>query len=192
MNNETTFAVFGLKDFDFGISTGWAISGDKKLVRRFETSSFKAEAKAVPAHIRYKHAKTTIRFEIDQILPEMIGAQTMMEKAGWPSRKNDPHLYAAWNKARSAQAEIFKGIVKQLQQESPEFATVLDGGGGWLSARGTQDPQLWREPLIIPVGMFNKVLPTWVHTITIHKRAKELDRGNLMESTTTQNSQTPR
>lgn len=172
--------LFGLQDFDFGVSTGWSMTREKKLVRRFETPNLIADAVAVAGGgIRFRGERTTILFEADQILPDMLALQNKMEEAGWPSRKKDPQLYALWNKARTAQAKIFKGLISQMQQESPEFAKVLDGRGGWLNARGTQDPQLWREPLIIPVALFNQALPMWVTIITIHKRPGELDVGNI-------------
>ena len=126
-------------------------------------------------------SRTEILFEADQILPELLAAQDMMEAKGWPSRGKDKSSYAIWNKTRTAQAKIFKGLVKQLQEESPEFATVLDGPGGWLQARGLKDPQLWREPLVIPIEVLKKVHPMWVKTIVIHKRPGEMDQGNIKE-----------
>ncbi len=175
--------LYGLKDFTFGVSTGWRINPGKVLTRRFEAPSIIAEAVAVPTEQRMRGSRTEILFEADQILPEMLAAQDMMEELGWPSRKKDKASYAIWNKARTAQAKIFKGLVKQLQEESPEFATVLDGSGGWLQARGLTDPQLWRETLVIPIEVFNKVHPMWVKTIVIHKRPGEMDEGNLMRVT---------
>ncbi|MDH6532369.1 hypothetical protein M2119_000606 [Aurantimicrobium minutum] len=172
--------LYGLKDFTFGVSTGWRPVGEYKLVRRFETPSIVADAVAVPAEYRDRNAKTTVMFEIDQILPAMLAAQTMMEETGWPSRKNNPQQYAIWNKARSAQATIFKGLVKQLQHESPEFSLVLDGVGGTLSARGVKDPQLWRETLVIPIEVQGAVVSMWVKNIIIRKRPGELDKSNLL------------
>lgn len=179
MSKWSDLEIYGLADFDFGISTGWSIAGPKKAVRRFESPTLIAEAVAWKTDMCIKGSRTTTRFEVDQILPQMIAAQILMEDLGWPSRKKDPQTYAIWNKARTAQAKIFKSLVKQLQAESPEFATVLDGKGGWLAAHGRKDPQLWREPLIIPVAFASKAMPMWVESITIHKRYSELDRGNL-------------
>lgn len=171
--------LYGLKDFTFGVSTGWRITPGKILTRRFESPSIIAEAVAVPLEQRVRGSRTEILFEADQILPELLAAQDMMEAKGWPSRSKDKASYAIWNKARTAQAKIFKGLVKQLQAESPEFATVLDGSGGWLAARGRKDPQLWRETLVIPIEVMKKVHPMWVKSIVIHKRPGELDQGNL-------------
>ena len=172
--------LYGLKDFTFGVSTGWRIAPEKTLLRRFESPSIVANAVAVPADLRHRNAKTTIMFEIDQILPAMLTAQTLMEETGWPSRKNNPQQYAIWNKARTAQAKIFKGLVKQLQQDSPEFSLVLDGVGGTLAARGVKDPQLWRETLVIPIEVQGQVVSMWVKNIVIHKRPGELDTSNLL------------
>ena len=172
--------LYGLKDFTFGVSTGWKFAPNMMLLRRFESPSIIAEAVAVPTDRRVRGSRTEILFEADQILPEMLAAQDMMEEKGWPSRSKDKASYAIWNKARTAQAKIFKGLVKQLQEDSPEFATVLDGPGGWLAARGLKDPQLWRETLIIPIEVINKVHPMWVKTIFIHKRPGEMDQGNLI------------
>ena len=174
--------LYGLKDFTFGVSTGWRIAPHKTLLRRFESPSIIAEAVAFPPVHNGRGARTEILFEADQILPELLAAQDMMEAKGWPSRSKDKASYAIWNKARKAQAMIFKGLVKQLQEDSPEFATVLDGKGGWLQARGLSDPQLWREPLVIPIEVMNKVHPMWVSSIKIHKRPGELDEGNLSEN----------
>ena len=171
--------LYGLADFDFGVSTGWSLAPDRKMLRTFESPHFIAHAVALEPFRIKKFSRTTILFEADQILPEMLAVQNKMQDLGWSSRKKDPANYAIWNTARSAQAKIFKGLVKQLQEESPEFATVLDGRGGTLAARGLKDPQLWREPLIIPIGMFTTVVPMWVETITIHKRSTELDQGNI-------------
>ena len=171
--------LYGLKDFTFGVSTGWRINPGKVLTRRFESPSIIAEAVAVPMEQRMRGSRTEILFEADQILPELLAAQDMMEAKGWPSRGKDKASYAIWNKARTAQAKIFKGLVKQLQEDSPEFATVLDGPGGWLQARGLKDPQLWRETLVIPIEVLKKVHPMWVKTIVIHKRPGEMDQGNL-------------
>lgn len=174
--------LYGLKDFTFGVSTGWRIAPHKTLLRRFESPSIIAEAVAFPPVHTGRGARTEILFEADQILPEMLAAQDLMEELGWPSRKKDKASYAIWDKARTAQAKIFKGLVRQLQEESPEFETVLDGKGGWLQARGLTDPQLWREPLVIPIEVMNKVHPMWVRSIKIHKRAGEMDIGNLSEN----------
>ena len=176
--------LYGLKDFTFGVSTDWRINPGKVLTRRFESPSIIAEAVAVPMEQRIRGSRTEILFEADQILPELLAAQDMMEAKGWPSRGKDKASYAIWNKARTAQAKICKGLVAQLQEESPEFATVLDGTGGWLAAHGRQDPQLWREPLIIPIEVLKKVRPMWVKTIVIHKRPGEMDQGNLMKKPT--------
>ena len=171
--------LYGLEDFNFGISHGWTPIHKGIVSRRFETQHLIAEAIASTAGPTSRISRTTIEFEIDQILPEMLAAQNLMEETGWPSRKNNPKQYAIWNKARTAQAKIFKGLVTQLQQESPEFSVVLEGVGGWLAARGRKDPQLWRSPLIIPIEMFGKVFPVWVEIIKIHKRPTELDKSNL-------------
>ena len=171
--------LYGLRSFDFGISKGWSIAPGNKLTRTFESPSVVAKAGAVQPESRIKYSRTTIMFEADQILPDLIASQIMMEDLGWPSRKKDPASYAIWNKARTAQAKIFKGLVKQLQEESPEFATVLDGKGGTLAARGVRDPQLWREPLVIPIEVLGQMRPMWVKNIIIHKRSTELDQGNL-------------
>ena len=179
MTNWSDLEIHGLADFDFGVSNGWGISGPRELKRRFESPTLIAEAVGHPPTELTKGSRTTTFFEADQILPEIISAQIHMESLGWPSRRKDPLSFAIWNKARYAQAKIFKGLVKTLQEESPEFATVLDGKGGWLSAYGRRDPQLVREPLIIPIRMINRVVPLWVETITIHKRYSELDQGNI-------------
>jgi hypothetical protein len=181
MTNWSDLEIYGLADFDFGVSTGWRVSGPKKLVRKFETPTLIAEAVARPLDQCISGSRTTTMFEADQILPAIIAAQIHMESLGWPSRKKDPASYAIWNKARTAQAKIFKGLVTQLQEESPEFSTVLDGKGGWLAAHGRKDPQLWREPLIIPVAVGNIAKPMWVESITIHKRYSELDQGNITQ-----------
>ena len=173
--------LYGLKDFTFGVSTGWRIAPQKTLLLRFESPSIIAEAVAFPPVHTGRGARTEILFEADQILPEMLAAQDMMEGLGWPSRKKDKASYAIWNKARTAQAKIFKGLVKQFQNESPEFSTMLDGSGGWLAAHGRKDPQLWREPLLIPVAVGNVAKPMWVESIQIHKRYSEMDQGNLLK-----------
>lgn len=179
MTNWSDLEIYGLADFDFGVSSGWRVSGPKLVVRRFESPTLIAEALALPPAMLAKGSRTTTMFEADQILPEIIAAQIHMESLGWPSRKKNPKSYAIWNKARTAQAKIFKGLVKQFQNESPEFSTMLDGSGGWLAAQGRKDPQLWREPLIIPVAVGNVAKPMWVESIKIHKRYSELDQGNL-------------
>lgn len=182
MTNWSDVEIYGLADFDFGISSGWRVSGPKKVVRRFESPTLIAEAVALPLAMLSKGSRTTTMFEADQILPEIIAAQMHMESLGCPSRKKDPQSYAIWNKARTAQATIFKGLVKQFQNDSPEFSTMLDGSGGTLAARGRNDPQLWREPLIIPVAVMNVAKPMWVESIKIHKRPGELDKSNLLHS----------
>jgi hypothetical protein len=182
MKSWSDLEIYGLADFDFGISTGWRLSGPKKVVRRFESPSLIADAIARSLDQRIRGSRTTIMFEADQILPAMLAAQNMMEELDWPSRKNDPATYAIWNKARTAQAKIFKGLVKQFQNESPEFSTMLDGAGGTVAARGTKDPQLWRETLVIPVAVGNIAKPMWVESIKIHKRPGELDKSNLFQS----------
>jgi hypothetical protein len=181
MKSWSDLEIYGLDDFDFGISAGWRLSGPMKVVRRFESPSLIADAVAKPLDQIISGSRTTITFEADQILPAMLAAQNLMEELDWPSRKKDPATYAVWNKARTAQAKIFKGLVKQFQNESPEFSTMLDGSGGTVAARGTKDPQLWRETLVIPVAVGNIAKPMWVESIKIHKRYSELDQGNITQ-----------
>jgi hypothetical protein len=172
-----TWAEIGLEqldDFNFGINTGWVHVGDGYgYQRRFETPNFVVTMFGVPA--RTSGRETSIHFDVDEVLPDMIAAQDLVREKGYPSRSKDKETYKVWSRALTAQGKRFKQIIAQVREESPEFDQLVSGWGGCSYAHGKKRPSpvirgvAHRVAILNPYGFIELV---WVMGGSIAKREK--------------------
>jgi len=187
MKNWTELGLGELDDYNFGLNGGWVPAGEGPgYERRFETPNFVATMFAVPSRVRGR--ETTIHFDIDEVLPDLIAAQDLVREKGYPSRSKDKETYKVWSRALTAQGKRFKQIIAQVREESPEFDQLFSGWGGCSYAHGKKRPTpvirglAHRVAIVNPAGGIELV---WVMGGFIAKRdsyAAELDAQRRLEA----------
>jgi hypothetical protein len=139
MSSWVDLGVGELDDFDFGINRGWVREHAAHLSRRFETPRFIVLASARTWRLSYSR-RTTVFFDVDEVLPDMLAAQDLMKERGYPSRSKDRETWKVWSRALTAQGKRHKELLALVKSESPELAQLLDAWGGTAYAHGSTRP----------------------------------------------------
>lgn len=173
MNSWAELGVGELDDFGYGVSTGWvSIEDGRTFIRQFETPHFVVNMTAAVGEVNPKWG-TRIRFDVDEVLPDMLAAQDLVKSLGYPSRKGDPATYKVWSRALTAQGRRFKQIIAEVKAESPELAALFTDWGGCSFAHGSSrpDPVIRGLPMIRTIATLDgAVLAAWIGAVFVSKR----------------------
>ena len=187
MKSWAELGVGELDDFGYGVSTGWvAIEDGRTFIRQFETPHFVVNMTAAVGEVNPRWG-TRIRFDVDEVLPDMLAAQDLVKSLGYPSRKGDPATYKVWSRALTAQGRKFKQIIAEVKAESPELSALFTDWGGCSFAHGEDrpDPVIRGLPMIRAIATLEgDVRAAWIGAVFIHKRdsyTEELAQRRMSE-----------